>query len=148
MFCWEPEGCYHHWLCTAIAPFWFPTKHLSLNTVNAILAVSWWYGVLTRTSPKLLKPLRTLYCVLIHIAIKELMPVEHKKRRQSLAKMAAITYPITAWGYLISNVNCVLLSLYRIPFQVWLIVQMMDDAGRIFKGSANFIATFDVSYIT
>ena len=25
---WEPEGRYCHWLCTAIAPFWFSTEHL------------------------------------------------------------------------------------------------------------------------
>ena len=28
MFHWEPEGRYCHWLCTAIAPFWFSTEHL------------------------------------------------------------------------------------------------------------------------
>ena len=28
MFCWEPEGHYHHWLYTAIAPFWFSTEHI------------------------------------------------------------------------------------------------------------------------
>ena len=27
MFRWEPEGRYRHTLCTAIAPFWFSTKH-------------------------------------------------------------------------------------------------------------------------
>ena len=25
MFCWEPEGRFFHWLCTAVAPFWFAT---------------------------------------------------------------------------------------------------------------------------
>ena len=28
MFPWEPEGRYCHWLCTAIAPFWFSMEHL------------------------------------------------------------------------------------------------------------------------
>ena len=28
MFHWEPEGCYHHRLCTAIVPIWFPMEHL------------------------------------------------------------------------------------------------------------------------
>ena len=37
MFCWEPEGCYHHGICTAIAPFWFSTEHLSW-----ILIVPFW----------------------------------------------------------------------------------------------------------
>ena len=27
MFCWEPEGRYHHRLCTAIVAFWFSTEH-------------------------------------------------------------------------------------------------------------------------
>ena len=30
MFRWEPEGRYHHRLCTAIAPFWFSTEHVWL----------------------------------------------------------------------------------------------------------------------
>ena len=30
VFCWEPKGRYCHRLCTAIAPFWFSTKHLSI----------------------------------------------------------------------------------------------------------------------
>ena len=28
MFCWEPEGRYHHRLCTEIAPLWFSMEHL------------------------------------------------------------------------------------------------------------------------
>ena len=28
MFHWEPEGCYHRRLCTAIAPVWFSMEHL------------------------------------------------------------------------------------------------------------------------
>ena len=28
---WEPEGRYCHRLCTAIAPFWFSTEHLSIG---------------------------------------------------------------------------------------------------------------------
>ena len=28
VFRWEPGGRYCHWLCTAIAPFWFSTEHL------------------------------------------------------------------------------------------------------------------------
>ena len=27
MFRWEPEGGYHHRLCTVIVPFWFSTEH-------------------------------------------------------------------------------------------------------------------------
>ena len=27
MFHWEPEGCYHHRLCTVKAPFWFSMEH-------------------------------------------------------------------------------------------------------------------------
>ena len=31
MFHWEPEGCYHHRLCTAIVPFWFSMEHLWIS---------------------------------------------------------------------------------------------------------------------
>ena len=42
MFHWEPEGRYCHWLCTAIAPFWFSTEHLWVCH-NALLALNWQY---------------------------------------------------------------------------------------------------------
>ena len=38
MFHWEPEGCYHHRLCTVIATFWFSTEHLWIVIVPLWLA--------------------------------------------------------------------------------------------------------------
>ena len=48
LFCWAPEGRYCHWLCTAIAPFWFSTELFSaiapfwLSTDNiSFLSLKW-----------------------------------------------------------------------------------------------------------
>ena len=44
LFHWEPEGRYCHWLCTAMAPFWFSTEHLWQVCNNAHLALNWRYA--------------------------------------------------------------------------------------------------------
>ena len=41
MFHWEPEGHYCHWLCTAIAPFWFSMKHQWIVIRPCNLALNW-----------------------------------------------------------------------------------------------------------
>ena len=42
MFHWEPEWCYGHRLCTAIAPFW--SLNRTLNSTNALLALNGRYA--------------------------------------------------------------------------------------------------------
>ena len=51
MFCWEPEWCYFHKLCTAIVPFWFSMKHkwTALMELNAPLAHNRRYDIIVRT---------------------------------------------------------------------------------------------------
>ena len=43
----KPERRYHHTLCMAIVSFWFSTEH----SVNALLALSWSYAVVSRNRP-------------------------------------------------------------------------------------------------
>ena len=72
-FCWEPEGRYHLWLCTVIAPFWFSTEHRWIVIINALLALKWLYSLQrTKRALKGANAVQLLYRVSALLAVNEL----------------------------------------------------------------------------